>query len=352
LKKKIETVTLWEYLKNQKKKIVIYGMGNGALKILDACRKYEIEVAGFFASDEFSREQYFCGKKVKKLEEIESEFDAFIIFLAFGVDKKNAIEMIINLSKKHELYAPDLPLFGDILFDYGFFEQNYDKFLEVYNLLEDELSKKVFINTINFKITGKINYLIDCTSEKQEIFENIIKFNENEVFLDLGAYNGDTIKEFIEQTDDKYKQIIAFEPDEKNFKKLKKYLKNNAIKNAHCFKFASWEKQEILFFNDSGGRNSSLVEISQKSVNAIDVDSLKILPSTIKVDVEGAEYQTIIGAKNTILKSNPKLMVSAYHKSEDLFELPLLIKSINKNYKIYLRHHPYIPAWENCFYFV
>ena len=70
----------------------------------------------------------------------------------------------------------------------------------------------------------------------------------------------------------------------------------------------------------------------------------------IKMDVEGFEREAIWGAEHTIEHYTPKLMVSLYHRNEDIFELPLLIKRLNPNYKLYVRHQLYIPAWETNLY--
>jgi hypothetical protein len=72
----------------------------------------------------------------------------------------------------------------------------------------------------------------------------------------------------------------------------------------------------------------------------------------IKFDVEGKELDAIRGGKNTIKRDRPKMLVSAYHKSDDYFSIPLLIKSINPDYKVYMRHYPYVPAWDTNFYFI
>jgi hypothetical protein len=71
----------------------------------------------------------------------------------------------------------------------------------------------------------------------------------------------------------------------------------------------------------------------------------------IKFDVEGAEAQALRGCRRLITEQHPKLCVSAYHRNEDLFALPQLVQSMG-DYQIYLRHHPYIPAWETIYYFV
>ena len=66
----------------------------------------------------------------------------------------------------------------------------------------------------------------------------------------------------------------------------------------------------------------------------------------IKYDVEGCEREAIIGSQNTILAHRPRLLVSVYHRSEDIFALPLQIRNLKPDYKMYLRRYPYIPAWD------
>ena len=74
------------------------------------------------------------------------------------------------------------------------------------------------------------------------------------------------------------------------------------------------------------------------------------IPTLIKLDVEGCEREALEGARKSITQHKPKLILSAYHRTEDLLELPLLIREMNSGYKLYLRHHPYIPAWDTNFY--
>jgi hypothetical protein len=70
----------------------------------------------------------------------------------------------------------------------------------------------------------------------------------------------------------------------------------------------------------------------------------------IKADVEGADMETLIGMQKTMENCKPKLNFSAYHRFEDIFRLALYIHSVNPDYKIFLRHHPYIPAWDTNLY--
>lgn len=124
---------------------------------------------------------------------------------------------------------PDVPVIGSGLFTYEYCVRNADKLQEVYELLADNYSRKVFASIINFKISGDISHLENITATKTEIYRDIIKPNLNEHYVDLGAYNGDTILEMLEITRNRYVRIYAMEPDRKNFKKLCKNIEGKII---------------------------------------------------------------------------------------------------------------------------
>ena len=345
-----EKQSCWDRLKADKRPIFIYGMGDGALKIMSVFREKGITVSGVFASDDFVRGHSFEGYHVHRLSEIEEMVDDFVVVLAFAAGYQEIVDKIQNIASKHTLYVPDVPVVGSGLFTYEFCAENAEKIREVYDSLTDDYSRKVYANIINFKISGKIEYLSAVTSTKSEIYRKIIKPGLNEVYVDLGAYNGDTIKELMEFTHGKYASIYALEPDRKNFKKLAKFV--DSMNSVYAYNAAAWCLDTELPFAAKAGRQSAISASSENMVDARAVDSiLSGKPATIiKMDVEGFEREAIWGAALTISHYSPKLMVSLYHRNEDIFELPLLIKKLNPNYKLYIRHQLYIPAWETNLY--
>ena len=113
----------------------------------------------------------------------------------------------------------------------------------------------------------------------------------------------------------------------------------------------AWDRDEIRCFSDQAGRQSHVANKGRETqMRALD-SVLGGRPCTyLKMDVEGAEREAISGAEQTIRTFAPKLNIAAYHRSEDFFELPLLIHSLCKDYALYLRHHPYVPAWDTNLY--
>ncbi len=346
----IEEPGLWDILKENELPILLYGMGNGADMIIEELEKLNIHFADTFASEGFVRGQLFHGKKVLSLSQAEEKYGELVILTTFAVHDETTLEFIRELSKKHRLFSPTVPIAGKGLFTLDYVKQNEERFSRAYSQLADEKSRKTFLDVINFKVSGKPEYLFSCQSEKDEVYNNILRLSEEETIVDLGAYDGDTIREFMRFTNGKYKHIFAFEPDEKNFRKLSK--KTEGMNNLSLFNLGAWDKKDTLLFEKKAGRNSRKSEAGVP-MSFDSVDNVISEPvSFIKMDIEGAENKALDGAKETIKKYKPKLYICAYHRNEDFFALPEKILSINPDYKIFLRHHPYIPAWETNFYCV
>ena len=340
---------LWERLKDAKKPIVLYGMGNGADRILDFLNNMGIAVDGIFASDGFVRHQKFRGFTVQSYAELKGQFDEMIVLLAFGTQRPEVLENIKRISMEQELYVPDVPVVGDTFFTKSFLQQHRNELEAVYSMLSDDRSKEVFEKIVLGKLTGDPCYLW-AAEDDEEQSDRVLTFSDDEVFLDLGAYTGDTALKFIRQHP-RYERIIAVEPDIKNFKKCKENLK--IYKNVEVVNACIDEHCGERFFLMDGGRKSVALDQGGLAVPSINVDTLLNgnRVSYIKMDVEGMEKAALIGAQKTIAEFRPKMLISAYHRSEDLFELPLLVKKFAGEFKLHLRHLSYLPAWDTNFYF-
>ncbi len=254
------------------------------------------------------------------------------------------------MSRKHPFYSLTVPVAGEGLFTREFVEKNEEKFDKVYSMLADEKSRETFINLINFKISGKLDYLLPSFSEKSEVYENILNLTEEETIVDAGAYNGDTVEEFLSFTGGRAKKIFVLEPDRKNFAKLVRNTEN--LPFVDPMNVAAYKETTSLFFKKAAGRQSKIADEGEK-IEAIAIDSLSDEKfSLIKMDIEGSELDAIKGAENTIKAYKPKLYICAYHRNEDMFSIPLAINEIRSDYKFYFRQHKYIPAWESNFYMV
>lgn len=222
-------------------------------------------------------------------------------------------------------------------------DETLNKIEELKNLLEDEESKKVLETRIKVYETGNTELLKDIEIDNDEYFDkDVIKLSNDEYFIDLGAYIGDTIENFIYHVDGNYKKIVAFEPDNENMLSLNSYIIENDIDNVVVYKLATWNKKEKIRFYENGSLISQAYNKGNSITNADTLDNvlLDIAPTTfIKINVEGAEYKTIEGAEKIIKKYKPKLAICVYHGAKDVYEIPLLIKKLVPEYKLYLRHY-------------
>lgn len=332
--------SVWEKLKSETRPIVLYGTGNGADLVLDIFEDMGIKAEGVCASDGFVRKRTFRGFEVMSISDAKEKFENPLFCLSFASSIPEVMENIKALNP----LVPVVPVFGIDFIDRDFILGNQDKINSAYNLLADEKSEEVFENILTFEFTGELHYLLKTETTREEALCDLLKLSAKEHYADLGAYRGDTIEELIDLCGG-FEKAYAFEPDKKTFTKLSENTKD--MKNLSLFPYALWNENTTLNFSGGGGRQSALSD-NGYTVEAVALDSIlegKKL-TYIKADVEGVEKEALEGMSRILKEQKPKLCISAYHRSADIFELILKIHSINPEYKISLRHHPYIPAWD------
>ena len=347
---KIDELSVWEKLQKTTEPIIMYGTGNGADKVVDIFEKLDIKLSGITASSGFVRERFFRGLPVKPIEYFEEKYDNFTIVITFGTSIPDVMNNIFNLAKNHKILVPCVPVIGTEIFDRTFLISHKEEINFAHTLLADDFSKKVFEGYVNFQFGGRIEILKEIETLENDVYERILRINEEETFIDIGAYRGDTVEKFVKLTNGKYKRIIAAEPDFKTYQKL---IKNcEKLKNFTSYNVAITGFDGEIGFSSFAGRQSAVG--GENMIKSLSLPTLckDCIPTFIKIDSEGCELEILKGGEKFLNKFKPKMNVAAYHKSEDIFKLPILINSINSDYKIYLRHHPYIPSWDTLFYCV
>jgi len=218
-----------------------------------------------------------------------------------------------------------------------FLNENFPHILDIYSRLEDDISKKTFKDILAFKLSSDFRFLTDYHYEpEKEYFDDFIQFNDNEVFVDCGGYDGFTSQVFIKNCP-KYKSIDIIEPIPDNMHTIKINLKKHKKITYHQIGLAD-KKGMAKMTSDLAG--SKINETGHIEIKLDKLDSIIQGQITyIKMDLEGYEKLSILGAKELIKKYTPKLAISVYHRPEDFWEIPKTVLSINSNYKIYLRHY-------------
>ncbi|MDR0197128.1 MAG: FkbM family methyltransferase [Oscillospiraceae bacterium] len=345
-------LNLWEYLRETNKPLVLYGTGDGADKILSVMEKRGLKPSAFTASDGFIRGQTFRGFAVEPLDEIKKRLGNFIVLICFGTDRGDVLERLYALSEKYEVFAPDVPVAGEDVYDDKYLSSHADALAEARGLFSDEKSREVFDGWVNYRLSGRIDILDKICTPREEALSLLgVKGGGDEFFVDAGAYKGDTVDEFLRITGKKFRKIIAIEPDAKSFMALRRrfYALGSGVfipVNA-----AAWSGETTLAFSARTGRGESAFSRGdgrRVEIAAVGIDGLcaNEKPTLIKIDAEGAESEILKGAKSVISKHRPKIILALYHRARDMYSLPIEVRALNPRYKMYLRKTRCIPGWE------
>jgi len=245
-----------------------------------------------------------------------------------------------------------------------YFRKNKDKIKAVESYLQDEESKKTYLNIIEYRkkfffrrlFLKKEDAPVYHKFENQYFINDFFKYGENEILVDCGAYTGDSIEVFSKVVPN-FSKVIAFEPDPYNFKQLQENYKDN--EKIFLINAGAWNKNDSLRFSalKESGCSSNLSKSNREktisvSVLALDMqdDIRKSKITFIKMDVEGAELEALKGAEETIKKNKPRLAICLYHYNRHFVEIPEYIRSIVPDYKFWVRHHSKEYPYETVLY--
>jgi len=231
------------------------------------------------------------------------------------------------------------PLYLDAV-NHSFVKENADKLKAVYDMLSDDLSRQAYLGYIKAQISGNDQFLIDVCCPNQ-YFQEFMKLSNDDIFVDAGAYIGDTLADFLECAGGVCQKYYAFEPDAINFQKLERFVDEKRLPNVKLINCGLGSRQGVERFAQGVGQ-SSVSKICENGNVAVQIDTIDRScqdASFIKMDIEGAELEALEGAQKTIRSNRPKLAICAYHKPSHLWEVPNYVKSLVPQYQVFFRHH-------------
>jgi FkbM family methyltransferase len=234
--------------------------------------------------------------------------------------------------------------------------ENVDRIREGYGLLSDTKSCTEFANQVQWRCSMDYSCLSSPAPAADMYYApDLIRLLREEVLVDCGAFDGDSIRMFLARTAGAFRHIYALEPDPKNLAALKAYLSSLAASEAgrvSMLPFGASDRSGTAAFNATGTVGSSLITGGgSENIECRRLDDVldDPAPTFIKMDIEGAELKAIVGATETIRKARPILAVCAYHRCEHLWTLPVLIHSVLTEYNIFLRRYAE-ECWETVYY--
>lgn len=323
--------------------ICLFGGGEFANSVEILLADNKIAVSGRFVD-----EKYLSANCNMTLEDSISKYGDIVVVIASVKPEvvKNHIAIFENnQSVKKVFFLGDNYPAGTAYVSYEYIEKNKELIEKVYDLLDDDLSRKSMISFLMAKLSGNAPKYLNqegiVDSSGVEYFNPIFGEklgNGKEIFVDGGAYDGDTYADFISQSIP-FEKYYAFEPDPESYIKLKTI--SEADDRCVCINKGLYSSETTLCFSASGDMSSKIVDENNDvtKVEVVNIDSIAKDATFIKLDIEGAELDVLKGSVDTIKNNKPKLAICCYHKIDDIFEIPLFIKSLDSNYKLYYRMH-------------
>lgn len=334
--------------------VVLYGVGLIADTAREFLKEQGICVASHVIDDKYTDTIALApGQgRLLSISELQNEYPSYVLLLCFFGGYRD------DLAKYHALFPGAVIVdFLSSIYDRGALETldidyvnaNTNAYSTVCDLLEDPLSKDSMLAYMHAKIYRDARYLFPYVRRPQYFTQDgagaDLKLGRDEIFVNCGAYTGDTIKDFLKVTGGGFRSIYACEPDSENLEKLTECIHNAGIADrTRIVPVCISDKRETVYFLNQGTMLSRKVDEPQPGVVSVQADTLdnilQGLPATmIVMDVEGNELRALQGARTTILTYKPLLAVAAYHKKDDLPLLVQYLKQLVPDYRFYFRVH-------------
>lgn len=331
--------------KNSDKKIVLYGCGHACEYFYNYLHKRGIKIAACVDKNKtgnFRDIPIFSFEQLRKELELE---DCVFVISAPSL-RKEIKKYLLNYVNENQVYDFEVELYEYYNTSYEqykkFLIENRERLYHTYKMWEDDYSREVMMRVLEGRLTGNLDVIDSVWEENQYWPENVIQFSKEEVIVECGSSDGNTLLSLCEQLAD-FNHIYCFEPD----KDCLPYLENAVSKLSKkdeitIVKKGTYREKGVLHFCAKGVESglSVIAETGSLQIEVTTIDEEVERPVTyIKMDIEGAELDTLYGAQKTIREMHPKLAVCVYHKDEDMVNIPEYLYSLNPQYKFYLRHH-------------
>ncbi|MFZ6872709.1 FkbM family methyltransferase [Undibacterium sp. Di27W] len=335
-------------LKTSSKPIIIYGAGVYAYVLKRFLELNGIKIQAAMVDAEYLAQQAFTDLPVVSTEDYTAQLgDCHVIIGITNYPPMLEKLRRLGASDVHVIDIPDYLNMPHAFMERQFLIQNSSNFDQAYGLFEDELSRQTYVAAINTKLSENLAHIAPCVRLDNLYFPSSeFSPGDHESFLDVGGFTGDTIKEFQQIKHGAYDKIISLEPGDKNFQELQQTVADLNIPRVMAIKVGAWHEKTVLRFTTKAMHIDN--EISETGTSEIQVDTIDAIlqqsgsaVSLIKLDINGAEYNALSGARLSINKYRPNIVVRL-HKKEDFYRLPILLKEIAPDMKLYLRQRNYM----------
>lgn len=327
------------------KDVWLWGAGDTAQLYQEGLNRLEEEkegivFSGYVDSDPLKAGKTFHEKPVISPEEMKNRKNACVLICSI---QAKAVKEIGTILDRWEM--------EHYLLDEAILKLHREEVTQCYDLLHDSESKRIYAALIEARITGERPEPCGEIGTDYFALQAFREKDPEEVFVDCGAYTGDTMKRYMEVKEGIFKKYKGFELDGANYKRLvqeaKEQTKNGISEQAvELYHFGVSDKEaEGVFqhYEENDGIGSKVVAPAAKdggNCKLVALDQFLTEPYTfLKADIESYEYRMLLGAKQGIMSYKPLLSICIYHNSVDLYSIPLLVKEMVPEYNVAVRHH-------------
>jgi FkbM family methyltransferase len=359
--------TLNRILEQSQRRVILFGAGGLGRRALACLRSVGVEPLAFCDNN-----QRLWGSQVDNLRVLSpalgaKEFGSEAVFIVTIWNTQHwyteTESQLRNLGCRHII--PPSPVYWRFAESFlPFFAQDrprntFERAADVMRaatIWADVESQQEYVRQIRWRTRGEWTFARPSSTESY-FPEGMFNLIRDEVFVDCGAFNGDTLRTYLSKSNCEFRKFLALEPDAITFSDLTAYISKlpsetrGKIAPLHC---AVGSERGNIRFEDSGGLGSHSCEGGSSVVSCVPISDLidgSERVSFIKMDIEGAEYDALLGARPVIQRDRPVLAICVYHKQRDIWELPLFMKSMVSEYQMFLRCHE-ADGWQTVAYAV
>lgn len=337
---------LIEKLKKEPLPIVMWGVGSLAYNVKRLLERNGIKLACCMVDGTVNKEEYE-GIPIYSRDVVVEKYPEFA--LVFGhsyYEEREEIQEKCPAVKR--CYCLVNICYGQWeRMKYSFVKEHAKEYRDSMLLLEDGLSKECLLSYLNCKLTEDVGYLFPCMREKASYFRNpFYAVTAEEDFVDVGAYTGDTLEEFLNATSGKYSHVYAFEPEKEAYTELAEFVEKRSLDNISLYGCGCWKESTVLCFSENEESSGITEKDSSVTISVVALDEIlkgKKL-TLIKINFLDGVYETLEGAKQILCEQKPKLVMTVGFDEWALIRIPQLIRRLNPEYKLYLRYVAAMPA--------
>jgi len=337
-------------------KIILYGAGYAGLHFCELLKDVGISPTFFLDGDRRKEGKYWRGIEIKNFSaELEISADTLVIVCLLSKDKvyEDIVQRLKLLGVNRVVHMQEIQ--KDEKYKWLFRNQNLILYADPHKIMEYQIeydkvmiklekdSAEIYRSILGYLLNGFEGKIDSRPIEEQYWAYDLFYKNRKEIVFDCGAYNGAVLDFFINQNEE-FGHYYAFEPDKRNAE----IIENKNRKNVTVIKKALSNKKELLLMRNYMDMNSVILPNGDFQIESMRLDEMGVLPTFIKIDVEGYEEKTLLGAERILSRGRPIIACAMYHSLEQLWKVPQLIYEMTTDYVYCIRS--YMNIYETIFY--